>query len=111
MAGRRENHSALTFLRCRECDTGVAAITRAIDIQHNDDGTHTMVYPRPEHRDVAIWDDVRAALEHVRMTEFLLGFAPEKPTWLDLEAVQVQLMDARARLGALADALANEAGS
>lgn len=51
---------------------------------------------------------MRAALDHIKMTEFLLGFAPEKPRDLDWEAVQLQLADARAVLGAACLALSDE---
>lgn len=59
-------------------------------------------FPRPTTRDVAIWVDLRATLEHVRLAEFHLGFLDEKPRELDFEAVRVQLSDARALLGAVA---------
>ncbi|GAB6857858.1 hypothetical protein [Microbacterium xylanilyticum] len=63
---------------------------------------------RPSARKVAIWADVRAALDHIKMTEFLLGFQPEKPREIDWEAVQLQLGDARAVLGAVCLALSDE---
>lgn len=70
---------------------------------------------RPDHRTVSMWTDVRAALEHVRLAEFYLGFHPEKPSGMRpeeiAEAVELQLGDARAVLGQLALALSEEAGS
>jgi hypothetical protein len=68
---------------------------------------------RPSHRTVSMWNDLRAALEHIRKAEFYLGYLPEKPLrdGIDHEAVQVQLMDARIVLGALALAIAEEADS
>lgn len=67
---------------------------------------------RPSHRLVRLWRELEACLEHIRKVEFLLGYAPER--WgvaadIDHEAVQMQLMDARAALGALALSLADEA--
>ena len=62
---------------------------------------------RPSARKVALWSDVRDALDHIKMVEFLLGLAPEKPREIDWEAVQLQLGDARAVLGAACLALAD----
>ncbi len=104
--------TALTFLRCTECGAGVACITDAIAIAHGTDGSHRMVHPRPDHRTVSLWADVRAALEHIRVVEFYLGFQPEKPRdGIDWEAVRLQLGDARAVLGAIALGLAEGADS
>lgn len=58
--------------------------------------------PRPSTRDLAIWSDIRAAADAVRAAEFYLGFMPEKPSDLDFEAVRLQLYDARALLGKIA---------
>ncbi len=66
---------------------------------------------RPTHRSVSMWSDLRAALEHIRKVEFLLGYLPEKPRGVDHEAIQLQLQDARMVLGALALAIADEADS
>lgn len=70
-------------------------------------------YLRPSHRTVSMWNDLRAALENIRRAEFYLGYLPEKPLrdGIDHESVQVQLMDARIVLGALALAIAEEADS
>lgn len=68
-----------------------------------------MTEPRPTYRKVSIWRGVQAALIAVRHTEFLLGLLPHKPEGeTDWEAVQMQLADARAVLGELANALADE---
>lgn len=65
---------------------------------------------RPTHRTVSMWKDLRAALGHIRTVEFALGLLPEKPRGpIDFEVVQMQLNDARAVLGALALAVADEA--
>lgn len=107
---RRSENNALTILRCRECETGVAGITTAVSLEHNADGTHAFVYPRPDHRTVSIWASVRAALDHIRTVEFYLGYLPEKPRtgWVENdESVRMQLADARAVLGDLANALAD----
>ena len=66
---------------------------------------------RPSHRIVRMWRDLEACLENIRRVEFLLGYAPEKPTHVNHEFVQIQLQDARAALGALALALSDEANS
>lgn len=63
----------------------------------------------PAARNAALWSDVRAALEHIKMTEFLLGFAPEKPREIDWESVQLQLGDARTVLAAACFLLSEEA--
>ena len=70
------------------------------------------VNPRPDHRTVSMWKDVERALECIRQTEFLLGLLPEKPRspesgWfeVDIDAIEMQLFDARRALGELALAL------
>lgn len=59
-------------------------------------------YPRPTTRDLAIWQDIRATADAVKAAEFHLGFLPAKPREIDFEAVRMQLDDARALLGRLA---------
>ena len=59
-------------------------------------------FPRPSTRDLAIWSDIRAAADAITVAEFHLGFLPEKPREIDFEAVRMQLDDARALLGRLA---------
>lgn len=59
-------------------------------------------FPRPTARDLAIWQDIRKVADAVKAAEFHLGFLPEKPRDLDFEAVRLQLADARALLGRLA---------
>lgn len=109
---RRTENNALTFLRCRTCETGVAAITTAVAIRHEVDGTHTLEYPRPDHRTVSIWKDIRAAINHVHQVQFYLGLLPVKPQEMwDLEAIELQLADARAVLEQLEKALAEGADS
>lgn len=92
MAGQRENDEVM-----REVD---AAFER---IKHL----------RPSHRTVAMWKDLRAVLNNLHQIEFYLGYLPEKPNifGIDHEAIQVQIMDARAFVGALALAVAEEADS
>ena len=65
------------------------------------------ITPLPPHSKV--WSDARAALDHIKMVEFLLGFAPEKPRAIDWEAVELQLGDARAVLDHLCLTLSDEA--
>lgn len=65
---------------------------------------------RPDHGTVSMWKDVERALECIRQCEFLLGLLPEKPAtagWfqVDIDAVEMQLFDARRALGELALAL------
>lgn len=61
---------------------------------------------RPSHRTVSMWSDLQAALANIRTVEFSLGLLPEKPRdGIDFEVVQMQLNDARARLGEVALAL------
>ncbi|MFE6733415.1 hypothetical protein [Microbacterium sp. NPDC057650] len=118
MAGRSENTS-LTVVRC-ECGTTVAAIIAPSKrLLHQPDGSHkwtdvegeplayTAAATRPDHRTVSMWKDVRAALNHIHQVEFHLGFLPEKPRGIDWEIVRLQLDDARAVLGQLANALAD----
>lgn len=92
---------------------------------------------RPSHRIVSMWSDLQACLDNIRKVEFLLGYLPEKPPldlsphpatlgthdpdrcapcrifltedFVDHEAVQLQLQDARMVLGQLALALSDEA--
>lgn len=59
-------------------------------------------FPRPTTRDLAIWNDLRAALAAISTAEFYLGFTAEKPRELDFEAVRLHLQDARRVLGAVA---------
>ena len=59
-------------------------------------------FPRPSTRDLAIWSDIRAAADAIKAAEFYLGFLPAKPREIDFEAVRMQLDDARALLGQLA---------
>lgn len=67
---------------------------------------------RPSHRTVSMWSDLQAALGNVNSVAFLLGLLPEKPSGaIDWESVELQLDDARARLGALALALTEEVES
>lgn len=67
---------------------------------------------RPSHRLVSMWGDLRAVLNNIHQVEFYLGYLPEKPrVMIDHESIQVQLADARARIGALALAIADEADS
>ena len=110
MAGRSED---LTYreLTCAMCKTTFVGMTRATELAHLENGTHRLSVPRPDHRTVSIWSDVRAALEHIRTAEFYLGYLPEKPQAYDDEAVRMQLDDARAVLGALANALADGSAS
>lgn len=108
----RQHDTALTFLRCRTCETGVAAITTAIGIQHNEDRTHTLIYPRPEHSQLSMWLDVRAALNNIHQVQFYLGYLPEKPQAMwDHEMIRLQLDDARAVLEQLANGIQESAGS
>lgn len=91
MAGQRENN---------EVERDIAEARKVVD------------QLRPSHRIVHLWRELEACLEHIRKVEFLLGYAPER--WgvaaeIDHEAVQMQLMDARSALGALALTLADEA--
>ena len=58
--------------------------------------------PRPSTRDLAIWSDIRAAADAIKAAEFYLGFLPAKPREIDFEVVRLQLDDARALLGQLA---------
>lgn len=101
----------MKYIACRKCEPGILGASPAIDIRHLDNGGHELIYPRPDHRTVSMWNDLRAALENVRMVEFYLGYLPEKPRGWDDDAVRMQLADARAVLGQLANALAGEAGS
>lgn len=121
--------NALTFVRCADCDVTVAGIMPAgRRLEHGPDGAHRWIEPpapissqaglasfrgasRPTHRQVSIWEDVRAALEHIRLAEFHLGYLPEKPRTYDDDAVRMQLADARAVLGDLANHLADGAES
>lgn len=66
---------------------------------------------RPSHRIVRMWRDLSTVLNSIHQIEFHLGYLPEKPHSLaiDDEALRIQLYDARAALGALALALAEEA--
>lgn len=66
---------------------------------------------RPTHRTVSMWRDLRAVLNNLHQISFYLGYLPEKPNTagIDHEAIQVQLEDARAFVGALALAIAEEA--
>lgn len=68
---------------------------------------------RPSHRTVSMWSDLQAALENIQRVEFYLGYLPYKPMGraIDHEAIQVQLNDARARLGEVALALSEGADS
>ena len=64
---------------------------------------------RPTHRTLSMWRDLQAALETIKTLEFLLGLRPEKPAGrIDWEAVQMQLDDQRARIGAMALALTED---
>lgn len=114
MAGRSENR-AVTVLHCAKCETACAGITSAVALEHKEDGTHTLIYPRPDHGTVSIWNDVRAVLEHIRKVEFYCGFLPEKPREMTAreleEVVRLQLGDARAVLSELANALADGSAS
>lgn len=124
MAGRREN-TQLIFTRCIKCDTSVAAIVEPTKrLVHLEDGNHTWVdwnpagekpTHRPEWSTVAMWKDLRAALNNIHQVEFYCGFLPEKPSgmtqWEIAEVVRLQLDDARRVLGQLADALADGAAS
>lgn len=63
--------------------------------------------PRPSHRTVAMWNDVRALLDIIRTLEFQLGFLPEKPATsgeldIDFDGLRCQLIDARTVLETLA---------
>lgn len=122
MAGRSENDEGVTevtFTRCIKCDmTVMTHATPTRRLMHLENGEHVWQdwapaaeAPRPDHRTVSIWSDVRAALEHIRIAEFYLGYLPEKPQAYDDEAVRMQLDDARAVLGALANALADGSAS
>ncbi|HWU29264.1 MAG TPA: hypothetical protein VN041_09265 [Microbacterium sp.] len=105
---RRSENNALTFLRCGECTAGVADITGAISVRHNPDGTHALIFPdpRPDHGQLSVWLDVKAALNHVHQVQFYLGYLPEKPQAMwDHEAIRMQLDDARAVLERLVDGL------
>lgn len=65
---------------------------------------------RPSHRIVSMWSDLRAVLNNIHQIEFYLGYLPEKPrVMIDHESIQIQLQDARARIGELALAIAEEA--
>lgn len=67
---------------------------------------------RPPHRTVSMWTDLQNALHNITAVEFILGLHREKPRdGIDWDAVEVQLQDARATLGALALALSEEADS
>lgn len=120
MAGQREDDEVteVTFTRCIKC--GVTVMThstptrRLVHLGENEHAwqdwtTAAEAPPRPDHRTLSMWQDLRAALEHIRIAEFYLGFHPEKPGSLDWESVQMQLADARAVLGELANALADGA--
>lgn len=87
MAGRRENDE----------------LTRAVE-----EVADVVQQLRPTHRTVTMWKDVRAALYRLNEAEFLLGLLPAKPDGpTDLDAVHLQLEDARALLGMIALALAD----
>ena len=65
---------------------------------------------RPDHRTVSMWQDVCAAINHIRMAEFYLGHLPAKPSGnYDDEAVRLQLADAHAVLFDLSIALQEQA--
>jgi hypothetical protein len=67
---------------------------------------------RLSHRTVSVWTDLQAALEHIRTVEFILGLTREKPRGgIDLYAAQVQLEDARATIGRIALAFAEDGDS
>lgn len=89
MAGQRENDEVM-----RDVDASFEQIKHL----------------RPTHRTVSMWNDLRAVLNNLHQIEFYLGYLPEKPRGLiDHEAIQVQINDARAFVGALALAVADEA--
>lgn len=66
---------------------------------------------RPSHRTVTMWNDLRSVLNNLHQISFYLGYLPEKPNTvgIDHESIQVQLEDARAFVGALALAIAEDA--
>lgn len=117
MAEQHDELTEVTFTRCPHCPQTVmtqhAPTRRLVHLENGDHAWRdwTPEAERPTTRTLALWNDVRAALEHVRLAEFLLGFHPEKPTSVDWEGVQLQLEDTRGVLGQLADALADGAGS
>jgi len=89
MAGQRENDEVT-----RDVEAASASIMKL----------------RPSHRLVSMWSDLRAVLNNIHQIEFYLGYLPEKPrVMIDHESLQVQLQDARARIGELALAIAEEA--
>lgn len=111
---RRSENDEVNFTRCIKCPftvmTNGNATRRLVHLGNGEhewqDWSPASEAPRPDHRTVSIWNDVRASIEHIRLAEFLLGFHPEKPTAIDWEGVQMQLADARAVLLDLANGLA-----
>lgn len=122
--------NALIFTRCIKCGEAVWTITEPTKrLVHLDDGNHVWQdwnsaseapapissqdglasirrTPRPSHRTLEMWKDVRAGLNHIHQVQFYLGHLPEKPMHgYDDEVVRLQLEDARAVLGELALAL------
>lgn len=106
----------VTFTRCIKCDqTVMTHNTPTRRLMHLDDGNHVWQdwtpaaeapAPRPSHRTLEMWKDVRAALNHIHQVQFYLGHLPEKPQHgYGGEVVRLQLEDARAVLGELALAL------
>lgn len=91
MAGQREND---------EVERDIAEAVRAVEKL------------RPTHWIALLWGDLEACLSNIRKVEFYLGYLPEKPRdhRTDHEAIQTQLMDARAVLGMIALTLAERAG-
>jgi len=67
--------------------------------------------PRPSHRTVTIWKDVRAAINHIDQAQFQLGYLPAKPQRMDPEVLELQLADARIVLEQLAQQLEQEGAS
>lgn len=72
-------------------------------------GQHENQYPRPDNRTVAMFAELREALEHIRTVEYSLGLLPAKPRdGIDWDVVAMQLADARAVLGKLCLELATD---
>jgi hypothetical protein len=111
----------------------VVGVVGVVGIEHLPDGGHRLVYEaegvssqaglaalrsrvgRPDAGALAMWSDLRAALNNIHQVEFYCGFLPEKPSGMTqrelAEVVRLQLDDARRVLGQLADALADGAAS
>lgn len=122
MAGRSENDEGVTevtFTRCIKCDlTVMTHATPTRRLVHLEDGSHAWrdwmpaaEGPRPDHRTVSMFRDVRAAVLHIMQAQYQLGHLPDKPEACDADEVRLQLADARAVLGVLELALTDGSAS